>query len=252
MIEICGLTKCYGDLTAVKELTLTVNPGELFSLLGPNGAGKTTVLKILAGLLRPTSGTARIAGHDVLQDGQQARAITGYLPESPFLYEKLTGRELLSFMADLYRVPPERASQRAQDLLRLFDLQGAADDLIQGYSHGMRQKVALAAVLIHEPKVLILDEPTSGLDPKSARLMKDLWRELCQRGATILMSTHILEIAERFSQRIGIIHQGQLIACGTMDELRALSCGPGSTLEDLFLQLTGGIEVEELARYLEG
>jgi ABC-2 type transport system ATP-binding protein len=252
MIEIEGLTKQYGTLVAVQDLSLTVHPGELLGLLGPNGAGKSTVMKILAGLLRPTAGVAHIGGYDVVRDGLPARAITGYLPESPFLYEKLTGREFLSFVADLYHVSPERAHQRTQDLLHLFDLHGAADDLIQGYSHGMRQKLALAGTLIHEPQVLILDEPTSGLDPKSARLMKDLLRELCQRGATVLMSTHILEVAERLCHRIGIIHQGQFLACGTMDELRALSRSPGSTLEDLFLQLTGGVEVEELVRYLEG
>jgi len=250
MIEIKGLTKYYGDLLAVDHLDLTVRPGELFGFLGPNGAGKTTTIRMMVGLLRPTEGKVYINGHDVEREPLAAKACIGYLPEIPFLYEKLTGREFLSFVAELYGVEPERARRRGDDLLRLFDLEEQADELIQGYSHGMRQKIALAGALIHEPKVLILDEPTRGLDPRSARTVKDILRRLCAQGATVFMSTHILEIAERMCDRVGIIDRGRLIACGTMEELRAQSQSPGSTLEDIFLQLTGGVEYEEIIKFL--
>jgi ABC-2 type transport system ATP-binding protein len=248
MIETENLTKRYGDLTAVDNLNLEIPAGELFGFLGPNGAGKTTTIKLLVGLLRPSAGTARIGGHDVQREPLEAKSLVGFVPDQPYLYEKLTGREFLRFMADLYSVDPDRAARRGEDLLHLLDLDDRGDELIESYSHGMRQKTALAGALIHDPKVFFLDEPTVGLDPKSARLIKDTLRQLCDRGVTVFMSTHILEIAERMCDRIGIIQEGNLIASGTIEELRS-GVGEGS-LEDIFLELTGGAEYEELARYL--
>lgn len=250
MIETRALTKRYGELLAVDGLNLTIAGGEIFGFLGPNGAGKTTTIKMLVGLLRPTQGQALIGGYDVQQQPLQAKALIGYLPDTPFLYEKLTGREFLRFVARLYDLDGNTAGRRSDDLLQLFDLQERSDDLVQGYSHGMRQKLALAAALLHEPRVFFLDEPTVGLDPKSARQVKDLLRHLAQHGTAIFMSTHILEVAERMCDRVGIIDRGRLIACGTMAELRPTE-GAG-TLEDIFLQLTGGADVAELAQYLEG
>ncbi len=240
-IELRNLVKKYGDKTAVDDVSLEVYGGEIFGFVGPNGAGKTTTIKAIVGLLRPTSGTIRVAGHDVEQQPLQAKAASGYVPDQPNLYPKLTARELLRFVADLYGVTPDQVDRRVDELLRLFDLAPAADDTIDSYSHGMRQKTSLAAALVHDPKVLVLDEPTIGLDPKSARLIKDILRQMADRGAAVFLSTHILEIAERMCDRIGIIHQARLIAAGTMTELRAGSTGE-SRLEDIFLSLTGGAE----------
>jgi ABC-2 type transport system ATP-binding protein len=241
MIVCQGLTKTFGSLTAVDNLTLSVGAGELFGFLGPNGAGKTTTIKMMTGLLRPAAGTAVIGGYDILREPLKAKAIFGYIPDNPFLYEKLTGREFVNFMADLYSVKsPDRAS-RIEGLLRLFDLEDKANALIQGYSRGMRQKIALAGALIHDPKVVFLDEPTVGLDPKSARLMKDILRRLCDAGATVFVSTHILEIAERMCDRFAIVNRGRIVATGTMEELRRQAASDASatrTLEDIFLELT--------------
>ncbi len=247
MIELDSLTKEYGQLRAVDQLTLAVQPGELFGFLGPNGAGKTTTIKICTGLLTPSAGRVRIAGHDIQQDGTAARAVAGYVPDTPELYNKLTGREFLRFMADIYRVDPTRRERRAAELLELLGLQEAADQLIETYSHGMKQKTVLAGALIHDPKVLFLDEPTQGLDPRSARLVKDVLRGLCARGATVFMSTHILEVVERICDRVGIIYQGRLVALGTMEELRQ---GADKSLEDIFLEVTGGAEYAEVIRFL--
>jgi ABC-2 type transport system ATP-binding protein len=249
LIEIRSFTKRYGEKLAVEDVSLEVYGGEIFGFLGPNGAGKTTTIKAVVGLLRPTSGTIRVAGHDVLQQPLQAKAASGYVPDEPNLYPKLTARELLRFVGDLFGVPGPQVERRIDELLRLFDLTRAADDTIDSYSHGMRQKTSLAAALVHDPKVLVLDEPTVGLDPKAARLIKDILRQLATRGAAVFLSTHILEIAERMCDRIGIIHQGRLIAAGTMDELRALGKGE-SALEDIFLSLTGGVEDAAIAEVL--
>jgi len=246
MLEVRHLTKKYGSFTAVRDLSLSVPAGELFGLLGPNGAGKSTVMKIVAGLLRPTAGTVRVGGYDVVQQPTEAKALIGYLPEVPFLYERLTGQEFLRFIADLFDVPADQATQHARELIALFELQDAINDRIQGYSRGMRQKLALIGVLLHRPRLLILDEPLTGLDPRSARVFKDLLRQLCQEGTAVLLSTHILEIAERLCDRVGIIDRGRLVACGTMAELQAQSRQPDSSLEDLFLSLTGGAAVAEL------
>jgi ABC-2 type transport system ATP-binding protein len=243
-----GLRKTYGDLVAVKNANLYVQPGEIVGFLGPNGAGKTTTLKMLTGLLKPTAGRAAIAGHDIQQEPVAAKASFGYVPDTPNLYGKLNGWEFLRFIARLYRVPHEQAERRAAELLRVFDLYEAAGDLIEGYSHGMQQKMALAAALVHDPKVLFLDEPTVGLDPRSARLIKNMLSQLGDRGTAVLFSTHILEIAERMCDRVVIIDKGEIVAAGTLAELRSWQ-GEGS-LEDIFLRLTGGAEYAEIAEVL--
>ncbi|MGE5141525.1 MAG: ABC transporter ATP-binding protein [Rudaea sp.] len=249
LIELDHLVKRYGDKAAVDDVSLQVHGGEIFGFLGPNGAGKTTTIKMIVGLLQPTSGTVCVAGHDVRAEPVQAKAITGYVPDEPNLYPKLSGRELLRFVGDLFEMPRAQVEHRIDELLKLFDLAQAADDLIESYSHGMRQKTVLAAALLHDPQVLVLDEPTVGLDPKSARLIKDILRQMADRGSAVFLSTHILEIAERMCDRIGIINQGKLVAVGTMAELRALGTG-GTNLEDIFLQLTGGAEDAEIAEVL--
>jgi len=234
-----GLRKTYGEHVAVRGVDLTIGRGEIVAFLGPNGAGKTTTIKMLTGLLRPTTGSAAILGHDIQADALAAKAAFGYVPDTPNLYGKLKGWEYLRFMARLYRVPTAEAEARAAELLRLFDLTDAASDLIEGYSHGMSQKMALAGALVHAPRVLFLDEPTVGLDPRSARTIKDLLGQLRAQGVTVFLSTHILEIAERMADRVVIINKGEIIAAGTVAELRH---GGSGTLEDIFLDLTGGAE----------
>jgi ABC-2 type transport system ATP-binding protein len=250
LIEISHLVKRYGDKPAVDDVSFSVYGGEIFGFLGPNGAGKTTTLKMIVGLLQPTSGVVRVAGYDIQKQPLPAKAASGYVPDEPNLYLKLTARELLRFVGDLYSVEPGQINYRIEELLRLFGLSEAGDDAIDSYSHGMRQKTSVAAALIHDPKVLVLDEPTVGLDPKSARLMKDILRQLADRGTAVILSTHILEIAENMCDRIGIINQGKLAAVGAMEELRALGKGE-SSLEDIFLSLTGGAEYAEIAEVLK-
>ena len=250
LIETHNLVKQYGKFVAVNNVSFNVRAGEVFGFLGPNGAGKTTTIKMIVGLLQPTSGTVKVAGYDAQSQALLAKAASGYVPDTPNLYAKLTGRELLRFVGDLYDVDRAQATHRIDELLRMFDLADAADETVDSYSHGMQQKASLAAALMHDPKVLILDEPTVGLDPKSARLIKDILRQLADRGAAVMLSTHILEIAERMCDRIGIINKGELVAVGTMDELRALGEGHAS-LEDIFLSLTGGAEAAEIAEILK-
>ena len=249
LIETRNLVKRYGDKAAVNDVSFEVCSGEIFGFLGPNGAGKTTTIKMIVGLLQPTSGNVRVAGYDVQTQPLQAKAACGYVPDTPNLYSKLSGRELLRFVGDLYEMDRQQNERRMEELLRLFDLEKVGDDPIDSYSHGMQQKTALAAALVHDPKVLVLDEPTVGLDPRSARLIKDMLRQIANRGAAVFLSTHILEIAERMCDRIGIINKGELIAVGSMDELR--SSGKGETsLEDIFLSLTGGAEYAEITEVL--
>ncbi|HVN53113.1 MAG TPA: ABC transporter ATP-binding protein [Anaerolineaceae bacterium] len=250
LIEAQHLVKRYGDKVAVDDVSFDVYAGEIFGFLGPNGAGKSTTIRMIVGLLQPTSGLVKVSGFDVQAQPVQAKSTTGYVPDEPNLYSKLTARELLRFVADFYDLDPAQAVRRIDELLRLFDLAEAGDDQIDSYSHGMQQKTALAAALMHTPRVLVLDEPTVGLDPKSARLIKDILRQLADRGSAVFLSTHILEIAERMCDRIGIIHKGRLVAVGTMDELRAMGQGE-TTLEDIFLQLTGGAEYAEIAEVLK-
>ncbi len=254
MIRAIGLTKRYGALTAVDELSLTVEPGEIFGFLGPNGAGKTTTIKMLTGLLIPTSGRAEICGIDVQKDPVKVKSLLGFVPDTPDVYEKLTARELLQFVADLRKIDGSVASRRIHELMAMFELDERQDELLGGYSHGMKQKVGIAAALLGNPKVLFLDEPTVGLDPKSARIVKDVLREVASQGGTVFLSTHILEIAERMCDRIGIIQKGCVLAEGTMDDLRRrVGTGRGeedASLEDLFLKLTGGEEYRELVKHL--
>ncbi|MDQ3702037.1 MAG: ABC transporter ATP-binding protein [Chloroflexota bacterium] len=246
-IVAAGLRKVYGTHEAVRGVDLTVRRGEIVGFLGPNGAGKTTTIKMLTGLLRPSSGQAFIMGHDVQREPVRAKASFGYVPDTPSLYGKLRGWEFLRFMGRLYRVPTAAAERRAAELLRLFELTNAASDLVEGYSHGMQQKLALAGAMLHDPPVLFLDEPTVGLDPRSARIMKDLLVRLRDRGTAVFFSTHILEIAERMCDRVAIIDRGSIVAAGTIAELRGESSG---SLEDIFLRLTGGAEYRELAEVL--
>lgn len=253
---ICeNLTKTFGNLVAVDNLNLSVEEGELFGFLGPNGAGKTTSIKMMTGLLKPTAGSARIGGFDIQRQPLEARRAFGYIPDNPFLYEKLTGREYLHFMADLYDVPQAGRGERIADLLALFELQDKGSEMIQGYSRGMRQKIATAGALIHSPPVIFLDEPTVGLDPKGARTLRDILQELCRRGTAVLISTHILGIAEQMCDRVAIVNKGKIIAQGTVAELRQSAAheSPNSptdrSLEDIFLHLTGGIE-DDVLRYL--
>ena len=247
LIETRSLLKAYGDKVAVNNVSFDVHGGEVFGFLGPNGAGKTTTIKMIVGLLKPTSGSVKVAGYDIQTQPMLAKAASGYVPDTPNLYAKLTGRELLRFVSDLYNLDRTQVAHRIDELLRMFDLMNAADDTVDSYSHGMQQKASLAAALMHDPKVLVLDEPTVGLDPKSARLIKDILRQLADRGAAVMLSTHILEIAERMCDRIGIINKGQLVAVGTMDELRTLDQTGQTSLEDIFLSLTGGAEETEIA-----
>jgi ABC-2 type transport system ATP-binding protein len=251
LIETHHLIKQYGTKVAVNDVSFNVYGGEVFGFLGPNGAGKTTTIKMIVGLLQPSSGTVKVAGYDVQSQPLLAKASSGYVPDTPNLYAKLTGRELLRFVADLYDLDRKQVTHRIDELLRMFDLTEAADDTLDSYSHGMQQKASLAAALMHDPKVLVLDEPTVGLDPKSARLIKDILRQIADRGSAVMLSTHILEIAERMCDRIGIINKGQLVAVGTMDELRALGQTGAASLEDIFLSLTGGAEVAEIAEILK-
>jgi ABC-2 type transport system ATP-binding protein len=250
IIQASGLTKHFGKLAAVRDVTFQVHAGQVFGFLGPNGAGKTTTIRMLTGLVRPTSGSALVAGYDVSSEPLEVKRRVGYLAETPYLYPKLSGHEFLVFMGSLYQVPAPLARQRAGRLLSLFELSDKADDLVETYSHGMRQKLALAGAMIHEPPVLFLDEPTSGLDPRSARLVKDLLVALVGRGHTVFLSTHVLEIAEQLCHSVGIIDRGQVIATGTLEELRQQAQHKTYSLEDIFLQLTGGSEERELAAYL--
>ncbi|HLZ68745.1 MAG TPA: ABC transporter ATP-binding protein [Dehalococcoidia bacterium] len=249
-IETHGLGKRFGETVALRDLDLRVARGEIVGFLGPNGAGKTTTMRMLAALLKPSAGTIRIGGVDVLQQPLAARRVVGFVPETPFLYEKLTGREFLSFTAGLFGV--KDPSSQIERLLRLFELEERGDDLVEGYSRGMRQKLGLAGVLLHEPEVLLLDEPTNALDPRSARTVKDLLLGLRDRGRAVLLSTHVLEIAEQLCDRVAIIDAGALIASGTLAELRQRTGAGDASLEDVFLRLTGGNEERELARYLAG
>jgi ABC-2 type transport system ATP-binding protein len=239
MIKLTNLVKRYGDFTAVNSINLEVPRGELFGFLGPNGAGKTTTLRMIAGILRPTSGTIHIGNVDLTADPVAAKTILGFIPDRPFIYEKLTGAEFLRFVAGLYNEEGPKVEHRARELLALFDLEEWRDELVESYSHGMRQKLIISSAFVHRPEVIVVDEPMVGLDPKAARILKDLFREYCNRGHTIMMSTHTLEVAESMCDRIGIIQGGVIRALGTMAELRASAHSGTEGLEQIFLRLTG-------------
>jgi ABC-2 type transport system ATP-binding protein len=246
MIRLDGVTKQYGAFTAVYPMDLHVPAGELFGFLGPNGAGKTTTIRMLTGVLRPTGGTIRIAGHDMLRDPIAAKRRIGYVPDRPMLYEKLTGAEFLRFVAGLWGADSPATLTRADELLELFDLAAWKDTLIESYSHGMRQKLLISSALVHAPDVIIVDEPMVGLDPKGARLIKDLLRAFVDRGGTVFLSTHTLEVAEALCDRIAILHQGRLRALGSMPELRAQAAAGTAGLEEISLKLTGSDGVTAL------
>jgi ABC-2 type transport system ATP-binding protein len=240
--EIVGLRKRFGNTVAVDGLDLCVPTGMLYAFLGPNGAGKTTSLRMLAGLLKPDAGIARINGHDVHAAPMEAKRGLAYIPDDPALYAKLTPIEFLEYTAALWSVPRDEPRSRAESLLTRLGLSPRAADRIESFSRGMKQKVALASALVHAPRLLMLDEPLTGLDAAAARLVKDMLLEFVAGGGTVLLTTHILEVAERLAQRIGIIAHGRLLAEGSLDELRAQAGMPGATLEDVFLHLVGSTE----------
>ena len=237
MIETIDLVKRFGSKTAVSHLNLRIPAGEFFCFLGPNGAGKTPTIKLLTGLLKPSSGRAVIGGYDIQQEPVAAKQLLGYIPDTPFLYEKLTGREFMRFVTGLYQLPEAAAAQRTEELLELFEIRDVGDQLIEDYSHGMRQKLSFASCFLHDPRIVVVDEPWVGLDPKNIRFVKDFLRERARNGVTIFMSTHSLSVIEDAADRIGIIHNGALLHIGSLNEIKALSRNPGS-LEDVFLELT--------------
>ena len=251
MILLESLTKKYGAFTAVDSISLEVARGELFGFLGPNGAGKTTTLRMIAGILRPTAGSVRIAGVDLATDPVRAKSKLGYIPDRPFIYEKLTGMEFLHFVAGLFEQEGAQVDHRARELLAVFDLEDWRDELVESYSHGMRQKLIIASAFVHRPDVIVVDEPMVGLDPKAAKTLKDLFREYTRRGHTIMMSTHTLEVAQSLCDRVAIIQRGEIRACGTVDELRTAGEAGSERLEDIFLRLTGEVAARGLVEVLD-
>ncbi len=238
MIELVGVAKHYGPHIAVRQLDLTVERGELFGFIGPNGAGKTTTIKMIGGILTPTRGQVRIAGIDMAARPVEAKHKIGFIPDRPFLYEKLTAMEFMQFTADVYRVAQHRVDARALDLLERFALADWSDELIESFSHGMKQRLIMCAALLHEPEVIVVDEPMVGLDPVAIRMVKAMFRELATKGVTLFMSTHTLAVAEDICDRIGIIHRGELIAQGALDDLRRQVRGGAPDLEAVFINLT--------------
>jgi ABC-2 type transport system ATP-binding protein len=251
LIRLIQLTKRYGKFTAVDNLDLDIPRGELFGFLGPNGAGKTTTFRMIAGILRPTSGTVEVGGIDVLRRPLEAKSRLGFIPDRPFVYDKLTGGEFLRFAAALYGQQGPAVERRIDELLELFELTRWKDELTESYSHGMRQKLIISGALVHRPEVIVVDEPMVGLDPKSARLLKDLFRQFVDRGGTVLMSTHTLEVAEAMCDRIAIVHGGRIVANGTMAEVQEQTASEELGLEDLFLKLTGGMRDHQLDSILD-
>lgn len=236
MIRTEKLTKQFGPKTAVSDLDLHIREGEFFCFLGPNGAGKTTTIKMLTGLAHPTRGRAFVGPHDVAREPVQAKRLIGYIPDHPFLYDKLTGREFMHFVAGLYQMSEEHLRNHCDELLEIFEISDVADQLIENYSHGMRQKLSFASCFLHDPKVVIVDEPWVGLDPKNIRFVKTYLKRRTADGLTVFMSTHSLSIAEEVADRVGIIHQGRLRHLGTVGEIKQIAKPPGS-LEDVFLKL---------------
>ncbi len=247
MIEFKQVSKKFGSKIAVENLDLVIPGGELFAMLGPNGAGKTTSIKMLTPLLRPTTGTIHICGIDVVSDSREAVHHLGYVPDEPYLYEKLSGREFLQFIVDMYGLEAADGRQRIEREIGNFELASFVDDLAETYSHGMKQRLVFASALLHDPKVLVIDEPMVGLDPRSARLAKDLLRARAREGMTIFMSTHTLAVAEEIADRIGIIDHGRLLCVGTMAELQQTQQSHDSSLEQLFLEVTAGADDREPA-----
>ncbi len=251
MIRLTKLSKKYGKFTAVDAIDMEIPRGELFGFLGPNGAGKTTTMRMIAGILQPTSGRIEIAGDDIAADPIRAKSRLGFIPDRPYVYDKLTGAEFLRFVAALYGQEGEPVERRMEELLDLFELMPWKDELVESYSHGMRQKLIISSALLHRPEVIVVDEPMVGLDPKGQRFLKELFRAFVDRGGTVLMSTHTLDTVEEMCDRIGIIVGGKILACGTMAEVRSQTEGGDARLEELFLKLTGGVVAREMDLILE-
>ncbi len=251
MIQLSSLTKRYGSFTAVDSIDLVVPRGQLFGFLGPNGAGKTTTLRMIAGILRASAGSIRVGGVDIAAQPTAAKAMLGFIPDRPYIYEKLTGAEFLRFVAGLYGQDGAVVERRMNDMLELFDLMDWKDELVESYSHGMRQKLIISSAFLHRPPLIVVDEPMVGLDPKASRILKDLFREYTRRGNTIMMSTHTLEVAETLCDRIAIIHGGRIRACGAMEELYQGAAAGTRGLEELFLRLTGERVARELVEVLD-
>lgn len=240
MISIQGVSKTYGRKVAVDNLSLDIAAGEFFAVLGPNGAGKTTTIKLIAGLLKPSSGRILVCGHDVQDDSIAAKKLTAYVPDQPFLYDKLSGSEFLDFVGDLYGVDPGERRREIDRLVEIFDMKDFVKELTESYSHGMKQRLVLAATLLHKPKVVVVDEPLVGLDPHTARLVKGIFREQARAGTSIFMSTHVLSVAEDFADRIGIMLHGRIVALGGLEELRKQAQMDGR-LEEVFFKITEGV-----------
>jgi len=246
MIRVSGLVKTFGSFKAVDDVSLDVATGEIHGFLGPNGAGKTTTMRVIAGLLKPTAGRVAIDGHDLASEPEAAKGALGFIPDRPFLYEKLTAAEFLRFHGGLYGMEDEAVAARSRELLELFELHGWRDELIESFSHGMKQRLVLCAAFLHRPKAVVVDEPMVGLDPRGARLIKEIFRVMSRKGVAILMSTHTLEVAEEMCDRISIILGGRIIARGTVPELHALAGTDDPQLTPVFLKLTGGSGLQEI------
>lgn len=241
MIKLKNLTKKYADYTAVNNLNLNIEKGEIYGFIGPNGAGKTTTIKMMGGLLEPTSGSVIISGIDMSEHPEKAKRKIGFIPDRPYLYEKLTGMEFLRFTADLYHVDANVFLRKAEENLSMFSLTDWSDELIEAYSHGMKQRLIMSAALLHDPEIIIVDEPMVGLDPAAIKMVKELFKELAKKGVTIFMSTHTLKVAEDICDRIGVIHKGSLIATGTTEDLKRGAHVTDADLEQVFIHLTENI-----------
>ena len=252
MLVLRGITKRYGDFTAVRDLDLSVPRGRIFGFLGPNGAGKTTTIRMISGVLLPSAGQVLVGGQDLATHPQNAKGKIGYIPDRPHLYEKLTGGEFLRFVAGLWGEDGRESEERAKRFLALFGLTEWEDEMVESYSHGMRQKLLICSAFIHRPELIVVDEPMVGLDPKAARILKDLFRTYADNGGTVFLSSHTLEIVEVLCDSLAIIHQGAIIAQGTMDELRTQEQAGEADLEEIFLKVTGGAETAEVVSGLRG
>jgi ABC-2 type transport system ATP-binding protein len=249
-VDVESITKSFGSKIAVRNLSLKIEAGEIRGLLGPNGSGKSTTMKMIMGIMRPDTGNIHLDNIDVLKQPIEARKLVGYVPETPYLYEYLTTSEYLDFVGTAYNIPPEERRQRVKDLLNAFQMEQNVNEVMSGFSQGMKQKIALSAALLHRPHVLILDECLNGLDPRSARIVKDILHRLSQEGVAVLFSTHVLEIAEAMCDKVTILNEGLLLFEGTPQELRSKVGMPGSTLEETFLKLTGSEDTVKIVEAL--
>lgn len=237
-IQFDHIRKLYGNFCALSNVNLEIKRGELFGFLGPNGAGKTTLIRILTGIIKPSSGNVIIGGHNLFEAPEKAKSLIGFVPDRPYLYEKLTPLEYFDFMGGLYNVKSDRIIETGEKMLKLFGLWERRNELVESFSHGMKQKVAMSAAVLHDPEIFVVDEPTVGLDPRSVKLAKGFFRQLTQEGKTVFLTTHTLSVAQDLCDRIGIIRQGDIVALGTIDELRHKASMPGNSLEEVFLRIT--------------